>query len=224
MYNEDDKKVNFTIKLSMNEARQLLNYLNDEFIESYGEFLKTLENELSDGDEEFEYYESIQDIMEDVIYDLGKEIRKKERMSLRNSDEEILEYENIKKKLNPYSVEILKKIEALKLNIELPILYKIYWYLHDSYDKSGEIIFAQNSLEDLLGLDRTNLEKLLEKLSKIEIKIGNRKGRIIENYKLLNSTTIKINYNVYIVNPHTAVFRDKNFKLEGLEKIIVNYL
>lgn len=221
MHSQKEKKMNFTIKLTLDEAKRLLTYFNDEFMDSYDEFLGALEKTSQEDSEEFEYYESLRDILDDLVYEFKKEIRKKERTDSKNRDEEEIEKEGIKEKLNPYSLQILKKIEECDSTLYVPLLYKIYWYLHNSFDKSGELIFSQNSLEDLLEMDRSSLEKFLNELKALEITIGNRKGKLIENFKFLNSSTVKINYNLYLLNPFTAAARDKDFKLGELEEIAV---
>ena len=221
MYNQKDKKMNFTIKLTLDEAKKLLTYFNDEFMESYDEFLSNMEDEERVDGEEFEYYEDLREILSDLVYEFKKEIRKKERTDSKNRDMDELEKEGIKQKLNPYSQEILKRIQEFDKNIYVPFLYKIYWYLHNSFDKSGELIFSQNSLEDLLEMYRSSLEKFLKELSSIEINIGNRKGKIIEKFKFLNSNTTKLDYNIYVVNPHAAAYRDKEFKIGSIDKISV---
>lgn len=224
MYNQKDKKVNFTIKMAMTDARKLLTYFNDEFMDSYDEFLSTLEKRKDNNEDEngdFEYYEELRNILDDLVYEFKKELRKKERTDSKNRDEDEVEKEGIKEKLNPYSLEILKKIELCDPDLYTPLLYKLYWYLHSSFDKSGELIFSQNSLEELLEMDKDSLEKFLNEVKELEISIGNRKGRFIESFKFLNSSTIKVNYSLYILNPHTALVRDKEFKLGTLEEISV---
>lgn len=219
MYNQKDKKMNFTIKLTMEEAKKLLTYFNDEFMESYDEFLTSMEETGRNEGEEYEYYEDLREILSDLVYEFKKEIRKKERTDSKNRDMDDIEKEGIKEKLNPYSQEILKRIQEFDKNIYTPFLYKIYWYLHNSFDKSGELIFSQNSLEDLLEMDRSSLEKFLTELSNIDITIGNRKGKIIEKFKFLNSNTVKLDYSIYVVNPHAAAVRDKEFKMGSIEEI-----
>lgn len=221
MYNKKDKKMNFTIKLTLDEAKKLLTYFNDEFMESYDEFLSSIEEGGKAEGEEFEYYEDLREILSDLVYEFKKEIRKKERTDSKNRDMDELEKEGIKEKLNPYSQEILKRVQEFDKDIYVPFLYKIYWYLHNSFDKSGELIFSQNSLEDLLEMDRSSLEKFLKELCSIEINIGNRKGKIIEKFKFLNSSTTKLDYNIYVVNPHAAAYRDKEFKIGTIDKISV---
>lgn len=219
MYSQKDKKMNFTIKLTMDEAKKLLTYFNDEFMESYDEFLSTMEGKEEEIGEELEYYEDLREILSDLVYEFKKEIRKKERTDSKNRDMDDIEKEGIKEKLNPYSQEILRKIQEFDKNIYAPFLYKMYWYLHNSFDKSGELIFSQNSLEDLLEMDRASLEKFLNELRNIEVTVGNRKGKIIESFKFLNSSTIKLDYSIYVLNPHVGAVRDKEFKMGSLEEI-----
>lgn len=219
MYSQKDKKMNFTIKLTMDEARKLLTYFNDEFMESYDEFLSTMEEKEEEIGEELEYYEDLREILSDLVYEFKKEIRKKERTDSKNRDMDDIEKEGIKEKLNPYSQEILRKIQEFDKNIYAPFLYKMYWYLHNSFDKSGELIFSQNSLENLLEMDRASLEKFLNELRNIEVTVGNRKGKIIENFKFLNSSTVKLDYSIYVLNPHVGAVRDKDFKMGSLEEI-----
>ena len=134
------------------------------------------------------------------------------------------ECENILEKLNFFSSTILKKIGLQDGIDEKNLICKLYWYLHNSFDKTGELIFTEKSLEDLLDLDKYQLDKFLKKISNIEVKIGNRKGKLIENYKFLNTSTVKINYNIYIIKPHTAQFKDVTFKMgtaEGIEVTLI---
>ena len=224
MDKDENKKLNFNIKLTLNDARKLLVYFDDEFMDIYEEFLETLEIDHNDNNEELEYYDELRDILETFTYELHKEVRKKERAISRDFSDDIDDTENILKKLNIYSATILKKIkEADKKNNDYPI-FKLYWYLHTSFDKTGELIFTQSSLEDLLELDRNRIIKFLDMMSKIEIKIGNKKGKIIEKYKVLNSSTIKISYNMYVIKPHLAQLKDKNFKLGSIENITAKFL
>ncbi|MGL5963956.1 MAG: hypothetical protein ACRCZ2_06145 [Fusobacteriaceae bacterium] len=221
MYNQKDKKMNFTIKLTLDEAKKMLTYFNEEFMDSYDDFLLTLEEGGQAEGEEYEYYEDLREVLSDLVYEFKKEIRKKERTDSKNRDMDELEKDGIKEKLNQYSQEILKKIHEFDKNIYVPSLYKIYWYLHNSFDKSGELIFSQNSLEDLLDMDKNSLEKFLKEMSSIEINIGNRKGRIIEKFRFLNSSTVKIDYNLHVVNPYSAAYKDKEFKIDTLDKIFI---
>ncbi|MGL4392076.1 MAG: hypothetical protein ACRCSK_01350 [Fusobacteriaceae bacterium] len=219
MFDNEDKKQVFGIKMTIEAAKKLHSYLDEEFMENYEEFLATVEGSVKGDNEDFQYYEDIREILEDFVYELQKEIKKKERSSFSSTGKEEDECHEIKKKLDNYSQEILKKMMAVDRSIIAINLYRLYWHLHSLYNKSGEIVFTQNSLENLLGLDRHKLEKFLDKLSKIEVTIGNKKGKLITGYEFLNSMTVKINYNLYIVSPHVAAFKDKKFKIENLEKI-----
>lgn len=215
--NREDKKFNFTIKMSLENMKKMLTYFDDEFLESYDEFLESLEKETSDDNEEFEYYDEIRDIIEDMVYEFHKESRKKERMIVKNSSSD--EVEQILEKLNPYAKEIIRKIVEVDKNIDEGILIKLYWYLHNSFDKSGQLIFTQNSLENLLELEQHRLEKFLNQLSKIEVEIGNQKCKFLEGYNYLNSTTVKLNYCTYVINPHITMHKDKEFHIDGIEGI-----
>lgn len=211
--NREDKKFNFTIKMSLEDMKRLLTYFDDEFLESFDEFLETLEKEASDNNEEYEYYEKVRTIIEDMVYELHKEQRKKERMITKNSSSD--EVEKIMEKLNPYSKEIIRKILEEDKNVDEGILIKLYWYLHNSFDKSGQLIFTQNSLENLLELEQHKLERFLNQLSKIEVQVGEKKYKFIEGYSYLNSSTIKLNYCIQVINPHM------NIHIEGVEGIKV---
>ncbi len=224
MYDIKEKKHNFTLKLTLEDAKKLLLYFDDEFMESFDEFLETLEEEKSDNNEDLEYYDELRNIIEDVVDNLHKEIRKKERLSKIDEDKENLECRNIIDKLNPYSKEILKKILEVGKKINKISLYRLYWYLHNSYHKEGEIIFTENSLENLLELDRYKLEKFLIQLLKIQINFGEIRGKIITEYKILNSTTIKIIYDPYMVNPYIKVSKEKKSELDEFKKITANII
>lgn len=224
MMKDENKKMNFNIKLSLEEARKLLVYLDDEFIDIFEEFMETLEVEKNDNNEELEYYDEVREIFETFTYELHKEIRKKEKAINRHDIDDSDETESILKKLNIYSTTILKKIKEVDKKDNEHLICKLYWYLHTSFDKTGDLIFTQNSLDDLLDLDRNRLIKFLDIVSKIEIKIGNKKGKLIEKYKILNSSTVKIKYNLYIVKPHLAQIKDESFKLGSIDNISVKFI
>lgn len=221
-----EKKLNFNIKLSLEDAKKLLIYLDEEFMDIYEQFIESIEEEHGADEirEELDYYNEIRNVLENFTYELHKEVKRKEKSMIREYSDEDTECKNIIKKLNIYSGAILKKVVAIDKNEDYYPIYKIYWYLHNSFDKTGEVIFSENSLEDLLELDRGNLEKFLEYISNFEIVIGNKKGKIIEKYKFLNSSTIKLKYNLYIVKPHLAQFKDKNFKIGTIEKIEAKHI
>lgn len=224
MMKEENKKMNFNIKLSLEEARKLLVYLDDEFIDVFEEFIETLEVEKNDNNEELEYYDEVREVFETFTYELHKEVRKKEKAINRHYSDDSDETEDILKKLNIYSTTILKRIKEVDKKDNEHLICKLYWYLHTSFDKTGDLIFTQNSLDDLLDLDRTRLIKFLDIVSKIEIKIGNKKGKLIEKYKILNSSTVKIKYNLYIVKPHLAQIKDESFKLGSVDNISVKFI
>ena len=55
--------------------------------------------------------------------------------------------------------------------------------------------------------------------------MGNKKGRLIEYYSYLNDTTIKIEYNIFAVNPRKYMGMNRTFnigKLEDIEVKLVN--
>ncbi|MGL5054109.1 MAG: hypothetical protein ACRC54_00210, partial [Fusobacteriaceae bacterium] len=135
---KEDKKFDFNIKMNLEDMKKLLTYFNDEFLENFDEFLESLEKSTNDNNEEYEYYGEVRSIIEDMVYELHKEQRKKERMVAKNSYTD--EVEKIMEKLNPYSKEIIKKILVEDENIDEGILIKLYWYLNNSFDKSGQLV------------------------------------------------------------------------------------
>ncbi|MGL6121388.1 MAG: hypothetical protein ACRC0V_12905 [Fusobacteriaceae bacterium] len=213
---KEDKKFDFNIKMNLEDMKKLLTYFNDEFLENFDEFLETLEKTTNDNNEEYEYYGEVRSIIEDMVYELHKEQRKKERMVAKNSYTD--EVEKIMEKLNPYSKEIIKKILVEDENIDEGILIKLYWYLNNSFDKSGQLVFAQNSLENLLELEHHKLERFLNQLSKIEVQVGERKFKFIEGYNFLNSTTIKLNYCTQMINPLITFNNLENITAEKILK------
>ncbi|MGL5126216.1 MAG: hypothetical protein ACRC6U_09600 [Fusobacteriaceae bacterium] len=213
---KEDKKFDFNIKMNLEDMKKLLTYFNDEFLENFDEFLESLEKSTNDNNEEYEYYGEVRSIIEDMVYELHKEQRKKERMVAKNSYTD--EVEKIMEKLNPYSKEIIKKILVEDENIDEGILIKLYWYLNNSFDKSGQLVFTQNSLENLLELEHHKLERFLNQLSKIEVQVEERKFKFIEGYNFLNSTTIKLNYCTQMINPLITIQNLENISVKKLVK------
>lgn len=140
-----------------------------------------------------------------------------------NQEEE--EARGIFDKIDIYGKIVLSKMkEEASEELYLPLIYKFYWLLHNSTDKEGELVFTENSMEDVLNLDREGVEEFLDVLSGIEIKLGNKKGRVVEYYSYLNDTTIKVEYNIFTVNPRKYMEIDREFHIGKPEDIEVKFV
>lgn len=141
-----------------------------------------------------------------------------------NKEEE--EANEIFGKIDIYGKVVLSKLKEVGGDeLYLPLIYKFYWLLFNSMEKNGELIFTENSIEEILNLDREGVEEFLDVLSGIEVLVGNKRGRIVEYYSYLNETTIKIEYNIFAVNPRKYMGIDREFvigRLEDIEVRLVN--
>lgn len=112
----------------------------------------------------------------------------------------------ILEKLDKGSLGNLLKIEeAAKDELYTPHLYKFFLCLYDSLDQRGEIVFSENSLGQILDLERDDLEEFLDKLTEIKIKIGRDKKRLVENFSFLNQNTVKVEYDLSLVKPNRNI-------------------
>jgi hypothetical protein len=145
-------------------------------------------------------------------------------MAVDEMNNEEKESQEIFDKLDIYGRMILSKIKESDEELYMPLVFKFFWFMYNSVDKSGEVIFTENSLEDLLNLDREGLEVLLDQLVSIEVKVGNRKGRLIEYFGFLNDNTMKIEYNLFAVNPRKYLTMDHKFKICKPEEIVIKIL
>ncbi len=137
------------------------------------------------------------------------------------SEEE--EAKKIYESVDIYRQVILSKIrEVGGEELYIPLIFKFYGLLSDSTEKTGELIFTENAIEEVLNLDREGVEEFLNLLSRLEIKVGNKEGSIISYYTYLNETTLKIEYNIYVVNPIKYLELDKEFEIGKIEEIEVN--
>lgn len=139
-----------------------------------------------------------------------------------NSEEK--EAQEIFDKLDIYGKIILSKIKEADEELYMPLVYKFFWFMYNSVERSGEIIFTENSLEDLLNLDREGLEILLEQMTGIEVQVGNRNGKLIEYFGFLNENTMKIEYNLFAVNPRKYLSIDHGFKIGKPEEIVIKLI
>lgn len=144
------------------------------------------------------------------IYDAMDELKEEEK-----------EAKNIYEKLDIYGKVVLSKVREVTKDLYLPLIYKFYWFLHNSMDKTGEVVFTENSIEELLNLDREGIEMFLDGLSTIEVKIGNKRERIVDYYSYLNETTLKIEYSIFAVNPIKYWDMDESYEIGKIEEIEV---
>jgi len=165
----------------------------------------------------------IVDIMAEDEYDRERIENIYMAMDEMNKEEE--EAKDIFDKIDIYGKVVLSKLkETGGDELYLPLIYKFYWLLYNSMDKSGELVFTENSIEEILNLDREGVEGFLDVLSGIEVEMGNKKGRIIEYYSYLNDTTLKIEYNIFAVNPRKYIGMDRSFNIGKLEDIVVKFV
>lgn len=140
-----------------------------------------------------------------------------------NQEEE--EAKEIFDKIDIYGKMVLSKLkESAGEELYLPLIYKFYWMLYNSMDKSGELVFTENSIEELLNLDREGVEGFLDIMSGIEVQMGNKRGRVIEYYSYLNDSTLKIEYNVFTVNPRRYTGMDREFNIGKPEDVEVRFV
>lgn len=111
-----------------------------------------------------------------------------------------LEKNSIIDKLDKHSLDNLLKLEKSSNEIIYsPVLYKFFWCLYSSLDRSGEIIFTQDSLGQLLELGKNDLEEFLDALTELKVDIKGQKKPLIEYFAFLNKNTLKIEYNLDFV-------------------------
>lgn len=140
-----------------------------------------------------------------------------------NQEEE--EAKEIFDKIDIYGKVVLSKLkETASEELYLPLIYKFYWLLYNSMDKSGELVFTENAIEELLNLDREGVEGFLDIMSGIEVKLGNKKGRVVDYYSYLNETTLKVEYNIFTVNPRKYMGMDRGFNIGKPEDIEVKFV
>lgn len=140
-----------------------------------------------------------------------------------NQEEE--EAKDIFDKIDIYGKMVLSKMkEDASKDLYLPLIYKFYWLLYNSTDKGGDLVFTENSIEEILNLDRDGVEEFLDTLSGIEVKLGNKKGRLIEYYSYLNDTTLKIEYSIFAVNPRKYMGIDRDFIIGKPKDIEVKFV
>jgi len=204
----------------------------------YYEKLKTILEDLTDG-----IYKGLVDtekmiigelknheIDEDEIIELMAEDEyDKERveniyMAMNDLNREEKEAQEIFDKLDIYGKMILSKIKESGEDFYMPLVFKFFWFLYDSADRSGEVVFTENSLEELLDLDREGLEVFLDQMSKITVKVGNQTGSLIEYFSFLNDSTMKLEYNLFAVNPRKYMVLDHEFKIGKVEEIEIKII
>lgn len=167
--------------------------------------------------------EEILELMTNDEYDRERIENIYRAMDEMNQEEE--EAREIFDKIDIYGKMVLSKLkEGAGEELYLPLIYKFYWLLYNSMDKSGELVFTENSIEELLNLDRDGVEGFLDIMSGIEVNLGNKKGRVIEYYSYLNDTTLKIEYNIFTVNPRKYTGMDREFNIGKPEDIEVKFV
>ncbi len=145
-------------------------------------------------------------------------------LAMDEMNKEEKEAQEIFDKLDIYGKMILSKIKEAGEDFSMPLVFKFFWFLYNSVDKSGEVIFAENSLEELLDLDRDGVEVFLDQLVSVNVKVGNRKGSLIEYFSFLNENTMKLEYNLFAVNPRKYMMTDHEFKIGKPEEIEINII
>jgi hypothetical protein len=145
-------------------------------------------------------------------------------MAMSDLNREEKEAQEIFDKLDIYGKMILSKIKESGEDFYMPLVFKFFWFLYDSMDRSGEVVFTENSLEELLDLDRDGLEVFLDQMSNIIVKVGNQTGSLIEYFSFLNDSTMKVEYNLFAVNPRKYMILNHEFEIGKPEDIEIKII
>jgi hypothetical protein len=140
-------------------------------------------------------------------------------------NEEKEEADRIYHSFGPHTRRMLDLIEEEVSNVYMPLVIKFMEMLADSVRsgelKKGEIIFQEGALEDLLNLDYDASQIFLNKLKKIEVKIGNRIGRVVKDYSVGTNGVNKVEFELFISNPEEYAITDREFRIGRLEEVYV---